>query len=91
VIDGVDGLSDRLVMISGDMHALAADTGLNNQWGGFRVLHAAPIHQSPSTKGGPYTHGPTGDWTQYGRLTITDNGPGRSFELAFSGRRYPNE
>ena len=88
VIDEVDGLSDRLVMISGDMHALAYDTGQNNQWGGFRVLQAAAIDATPSQKGGPYTQGPLDEWYQFGLLTIDDPGGTEPITVTFSGRRY---
>lgn len=87
------GVGGQMFQLSGDMHATAIDSGVNNAWGGFAVFNAAPIDQSSSTKGGPYSHGPftngsTGD--QFGRVTITDNG-GSSIQVTFSGRRNGTE
>ena len=70
-----EGMSNSIVAIVGDMHALAADDGRNNEWGGFPVLHGAPIDQGNSTKGGPYQIGPfTNSENQWAKCDVTDNG-----------------
>jgi PKD repeat protein len=87
------GVGGQMFMLSGDMHATAIDSGINNVWGGFPVFHAAPIDQSSSTKGGPYTHGPfTGGSSgeQFGVVTVTDHG-GDSIQITFSGRQNGTE
>ena len=61
----------QVMIIGGDMHALAWDTGTNSV-GGIPVAHAAPLGNAISTKGGPYTVGPiTTTESQYGTLTFT--------------------
>lgn len=76
-----------IVMLGGDMHAVAADDGTNSA-GGIPVFQAAPLNGEASRKGGPYTHTgyPTSGSTvvqQYGRVVVTDNGT--SISLAFTG------
>jgi phosphodiesterase/alkaline phosphatase D-like protein len=73
----------NLVIISGDMHALAYDSGVNSP-GGIPVFQAAPLHQAASIKGGPYSAGPypaSGSATveQYGFMTVTDSSGTISF------------
>lgn len=71
-----NGMNSKIAVLSGDMHALAFDDGTNAP-GGLRVMHCAPLDQTNSTKGGPYSHGPyTGSQTQYGQIDITDSGSG---------------
>ena len=71
-----NSLSNKVAIISGDMHALAFDDGTNSR-GGMKVMHAAPIDQSNTTKGGPYTISPiTATQQQYGLFDITDSGSG---------------
>jgi phosphodiesterase/alkaline phosphatase D-like protein len=58
-----DNRIKNLVMLSGDMHALAYDDGDNSDYaagGGapLVILHAAPLTRPASAKGGPYTAGP---------------------------------
>lgn len=61
----------QVMIIGGDMHALAWDTGTNSV-GGIPVAHAAPLGNAISTKGGPYTVGPiTTTESQYGTLAFT--------------------
>jgi hypothetical protein len=76
-----NGLRDSIVVLSGDMHALAYDDGSSsNNFGDLKVCHAAPLDQESRAKGGPYTIGPiaqdsgTGWSTQYGIIEVTDNG-----------------
>jgi hypothetical protein len=72
-----NALGPRIVMLSGDMHALACDSGVNNQWGGFPVLQAAALDQTGSSKGGPYSGGaPIQGGGKFGLATITDDGSG---------------
>jgi alkaline phosphatase D len=81
----------KIVMLAGDMHALAADDGTNAP-GGIALFHAAPLNNTASQKGGPYTAGPyptTGAAVQqYGRCVITDSGS--SIALAFTGYSSDN-
>lgn len=85
-----EGLSDSVFFIAGDMHALAYDDGTNNDYipawseGGPPVLHAAPLDNSNSTKGGPYTTAPvTASERQYGVIEMTDLGG--SLDVTFRG------
>jgi len=55
---------DNLIVVSGDAHMVAADDGTNSMYAddkytgqGFPVLHAAPLAQYGSSKGGPYSEG----------------------------------
>jgi PhoD-like phosphatase len=55
----------NLVQVAGDMHALAADSGVNSDYSdegtvrpaGFPVFHSAPLANWGSSKGGPYSEG----------------------------------
>ncbi len=89
-------LGPRMFIISGDMHAVAYDNGINNEWGGFPVCHAAPLFRFSSQKGGPYTQGPipaaaVAPRQQYGILDVTDSGQStisvrfRAIEVSLSG------
>jgi alkaline phosphatase D len=72
----------QVVMLMGDQHALSADNGSNNPWGGFPMFAAAPFGQWASVK----TSDPVNDWSaglwapespavqQYGHVTVTDDG-----------------
>lgn len=71
-----NGMTNKIAILSGDMHALAYDNGTNSP-GGLRLLHCGPLDQSNSVKGGPYSHGPfTTNETQYGLIDVTDPGSG---------------
>ena len=77
----------NIIMLGGDMHALAADNGTNAA-GGITVFQASPFNQTASIKGGPYSTGtyPTTGGSsvqQYGRVTVTDNGS--SIDVNFKG------
>jgi PKD repeat protein len=83
------GIGPQMFALSGDMHATAIDSGVNNSWGGFPIFNAGPIDQTSSTKGGPYSHGPFTNGTlgeQFGVVSVTDNG-GSTIQVTFSGRR----
>lgn len=81
-----------IVMLAGDMHAVAADNGTNAP-GGITVFQAAPLRQGASIKGGPYSVAPypasgTTEVQQYGRVVVTDNGS--SVSLVFTGYSSDN-
>ncbi len=76
-----NNISARLIMISGDMHALAMDDGTNSDYAvgggaGFPVIHAASIaDRGGTTKGGPYSFGaPLEGDQQFGVLEFVDDG-----------------
>ena len=81
----------NLCMISGDAHMLAIDDGTNSYYGsgggtGFPVFHTAPLDQSGSVKGGPYSEGTYPVRGQFGLTTITDESD--SIKVQWSGRNY---
>ncbi|MBS0664582.1 MAG: alkaline phosphatase D family protein [Verrucomicrobia bacterium] len=81
----------NLVLLSGDMHALAYDDGTHSDYaegGGapLVVLQAAALTSAGSIKGGPYSGGPVPGSQQYGVLEIIDNG-GPSVQCRFTGKR----
>lgn len=84
-----DNRVSNVVMISGDMHALAYDDGTNSDFstgGGARmvVLHAAALTADPSSKGGPYSGGVVPGNAQFGVLEVYDTG-GPSVACRFLG------
>jgi len=86
-----DNRVKNLVLLAGDMHALAFDGGGNSDYatgGGapLVVLHGAPLTRPPSSKGGPYAAGPILGVGQYGLLEITDTG-GSSIQVRYVGKR----
>jgi phosphodiesterase/alkaline phosphatase D-like protein len=90
-------MAQSLFIVSGDMHALAYDDGGNNAWGGFPVLHAAPLDKAPRHKGGPYALGPfppleEGDEevSQFGIVSVEDSG-GARLAFRFVGLRIDPE
>lgn len=88
VTGGAD-VSSRIVMISGDMHALAYDDG-SNAPGRIHVCHAAPMGNSNSQKGGPYLDGPyTSSQRQYGMLDVVDEAG--SITVRFTGYRADSD
>lgn len=85
-------LGKRIGMLAGDMHALAADDGTNAAGLDF-LFHAAPMENTASTKGGPYTVGPypasgSAVVSQYGRVVVTDTGD--QISAAFTGYSADN-
>ncbi len=83
-----------ICMLSGDAHMLAIDDGTNSDYatpGGaaFPVFHAAALDQSPSLKGGPYSHGAFPGRGQFGLMTVLDEGDS-IISVAWSGRRENN-
>lgn len=78
-----NGQTGKLYMICGDMHALAADTGVNSP-GGIPVAHAAALDQAGSAYGGPYSQGvPNQGGGRYGWMDVTDTGT--EVTLAYTG------
>ncbi len=83
------GIGGQMFVLTGDMHATAIDSGMNNAWGGFPMFNAGPIDQTWNVKGGPYSFGPVtngSEGEQFGVVTIADNG-GSTIQVSFSGRR----
>ncbi len=68
----------NLMIVSGDMHALAYDSGAATEayLPGVRipVFHAAALTRTGSVKGGPYDGGTSQGLDKYGTIDITDNG-----------------
>jgi len=86
-----------LCILHGDSHMLAADDGTNSDYasgGGapIPVMCAAPLDQSPSLKGGPYSQGvyrvKSGEGC-FGLLMVTDKGD--KIDVSYSGRNNLNE
>lgn len=81
-----------LISAHGDQHAISADDGSGNPWGGFPTVCAAPFRNNASHK----TGNPGSDWSQgiwpttagavvnqYGMLDLTDTGS--QITVAFRG------
>jgi hypothetical protein len=68
----------NVVVISGDMHALAYDDGraTASYVAGVRipVFHAAALARDGSTKGGPYSGGTSAGDGRYGTMDVSDTG-----------------
>jgi prolyl oligopeptidase len=87
-----------LCILHGDSHMLAADDGShsdyssNGQGPRIPVMCAAPLDQSPSHKGGPYSQGiyhtSSGEGC-FGLVTVNDSGS--QIEVIYSGRNLRNE
>jgi hypothetical protein len=95
-------LFNSILIISGDMHALAYDDGSSpHNYGRLKVCHAAPLDQEIRVKGGPYTVGPitngqNGWATQYGIIEIIDDDPSScNISVVFRGisvnKSFPHE
>jgi PhoD-like phosphatase len=84
----------RLLMLSGDAHMLAIDTGAHSGYTrgggrGFPVFHAAPLDKRPGVKGGPYSLGPVLESGQFGVVTVTDRGS--ELRVRLSGRDHEGD
>jgi len=87
------GLTDRLLMLSGDAHMLAIDDGTNSQYAtgaasethGFVVVQAAPMDRRPTMKGGPYSVGYSRANGQFGLMDVADDG--QTIRVSVQGRR----
>ncbi|QEA30379.1 hypothetical protein FGL91_18600 [Microbacterium sp. CBA3102] len=84
-----NGMTDYLIRVHGDTHALAADDGTNNPYGGFAFISAAPFGTVAQVWGSTTTNGRwpdvSGSARQHGEYTLTDTGTTRT--LVFSGAR----
>ncbi len=86
-----------LVILQGDMHALAADDGSNSDFaveGGapIPVMAAAPLDRDASVKGGPYSQGvykPRKHEGCFGLVEVVD--AGEVLSARFSGRNHADE
>ena len=84
------GLTDRVIMLSGDAHMAAIDDGTNSNYvegsapgtRGFVVFHAAPFSRFPRTKGGPYSHGRSTRNHQFGWVEVRDAGDDLTVQLS---------
>lgn len=81
----------NVVILSGDMHALAYDDGANSDFaigGGapLVVFQAAALTRPGEAKEGRYAAGPIPGSQQYGLLEITDTG-GPAVQCLFTGKR----
>lgn len=73
------GLTDQLIMLSGDSHMVAIDDGTNSGYAdaggpGFPVLHVAALDRKGSVKGGPYSEGVFPGGGQFTTLEFDDDG-----------------
>lgn len=87
-----NGLGNALLMISGDMHGLAADDGTNSDYSGtgnarFRVIQAAALTSNASTKGGPYSQGTSPGSGRYGIVDFAPAASGDGVSFTFAGRK----
>merc|ERR1712032_82851 len=93
----------NVIAIAGDAHMLAFDDGTNTDYSdaglgqGFPLVHAAPLHNYGSAKGGPYSDGCYGyllnNNEQYATMEVTDTG-GRgpdAITLNIELRKYGGE
>lgn len=81
----------NVVVLSGDMHALAYDDGTNSDFaigGGapLVVFQAAALTRPGEAKDGRYTAGPILGSLQYGLLEVSDSG-GPTIQCLFTGKR----
>jgi alkaline phosphatase D len=81
------GTGKNIVLTGGDQHCLAADDGSNSP-GGVPIFHAAPLNNTASRKGGPYSAGQypasgSSQVQQYGHMAVTDDGS--QISLAYTG------
>lgn len=85
------GLTDRLVMLSGDAHMIAIDDGTNSGYGpdgaGFPVFQAAALDRPGGVKGGPYSDGTHPGAGQFGTVDVVDDG-GPVVSLVLTGRTW---
>lgn len=80
---------DNIVMLGGDAHMVAADDGSHSNYSdlpgsSFPVLHASPIDQWTSIKGGPYSEGIVVESGQFGWVNVADDG--KKVVVTFEGR-----
>jgi alkaline phosphatase D len=99
------GMTQHLLMLSGDGHMVAIDDGTNSNYAtghapdekGFPVVHAAPFDRYPRPKGGPYSHGIAARRLAFGLVQIQQFGlaqirdDGEILEVDLSGRNARGE
>ena len=88
------GMTDRIVMLSGDAHMVAIDDGTNSGYGidgaGFPVFHAAALDRPGGSKGGPYSEGTHPGAGQFGTVEVLDDG-GDAITLVLTGRSWDDQ
>ena len=69
-------LSDRVLMLSGDVHRMGMDDGTGNPYGGFPNIVVAPLAYPANsvTLQGDWSQGEVGSGRYFGLITVTDNG-----------------
>jgi len=92
----VNGIQN-VIRLSADAHMVALDDGTNDVFttdgkGNRHVtVQCAPLHQTSSVGGGPYSHGTFAlDQNQFVLITVVDTG-GSSLSLTISGRQGETE
>jgi len=78
----ITAAATRCIIIAGDAHMLAYDTGVNSV-AGVPVYHAAALNGTTTIKGGPYSGGSRGSVNAYGRVVVTDTGG--QIDFTYSG------
>lgn len=73
------GVDSRIIRTNGDRHALAADDGTNNPFGGWPTVNAAPFHTTANPYGmnaseGSHPPTQTNSSQQYAILELVDDG-----------------
>jgi hypothetical protein len=89
------GMQGKMMIIAGDAHMLAYDTGANADYatgGGMDIptFQAAAIDQTGSSKGGTYSSGKHPGGGQYGMMIVNDTG-GNTIEFTFQGHTLANK
>lgn len=75
-------IDKKMIIVGGDAHMVAIDDGTNSNFSdnptlrGPLVFQVGALDQTPSVKGGPYSHGAYPGGGQYGIIQITDHGTG---------------
>lgn len=77
----------KIVVLSGDNHALAWASGASNPYGGFPVFHAGSLDASTPVFVAGFDLGYQGGIGQYGLCTVTDPGGAGDISIAMSGRQ----
>lgn len=92
-----EGLGGRVMMLNGDMHGLAIDSGANSDYSddegaAIPVFVAAPLDRSASSKGGPWDIGSVTDVVrgQFGQMIVTDTG-GATIGIVWNARNKDGE
>lgn len=73
------GVENRIIRANGDRHSLAADNGINNPFGGFPTVNAAPFHTTANPYGmaasqGTYPPSQINSSRQYAIMELFDDG-----------------